>query len=310
MILCLGATPTVQRTMVFDRLVIDAVNRAGEVALYASGKSINVARVLHSIGRESLELGFIGGDSGKYIRDELDRQQVRHDFVTVEPSTRTCTTIIDKSGHTVTELVEESAAVGADAYESLFAKFATNFGRAKGVVLSGSLTPQGPVDFYHRCVSAAVAGEIPVVLDAKGEPLRRALPARPTVVKPNRVELEETVGVAINDDPSLRDAIRKLVDLGPQWVVVTNGSKPTVASDGRSFWEISTPKIDVVNPIGSGDSFAAGLAAGISDGQSVAEACRLAVACGAANAMTLRGGDVRLDDVNRLLSQITIRLRN
>ena len=43
MILCLGTTPTVQRTMTFAKLNIDAVNRAIEVKQTASGKSINVA---------------------------------------------------------------------------------------------------------------------------------------------------------------------------------------------------------------------------------------------------------------------------
>jgi hypothetical protein len=36
-ILCVGTTPTVQRTMVVDRLVIDEVNRAVEVKVHASG---------------------------------------------------------------------------------------------------------------------------------------------------------------------------------------------------------------------------------------------------------------------------------
>ena len=50
MILCIGTTPTVQRTMVFDRLTVDEVNRATEVTEYSSGKAINVARVLTQIG--------------------------------------------------------------------------------------------------------------------------------------------------------------------------------------------------------------------------------------------------------------------
>ena len=44
MILCVGTTPTVQRTIVLDRLELDGVNRAVEVKEYASGKSVNVAK--------------------------------------------------------------------------------------------------------------------------------------------------------------------------------------------------------------------------------------------------------------------------
>ena len=41
-----------------------------------------------------------------------------------------------------------------------------------------------------------------------------------------------------------------------------------------------------INPIGSGDSLAAGLASAILRGQRMPDAAKLGIACGAANAMT------------------------
>jgi tagatose 6-phosphate kinase len=144
------------------------------------------------------------------------------------------------------------------------------------------------------------------VLDAKGEPLKGALAQKPMVVKPNRGELEETVGFKIDSEDTLKDAMHRLTLAGPKWVVVTAGSAGTVVSDGKSFWRISTPVVRVVNPIGSGDSFAAGLMAGIVAGQSVQEACRLGNACGGANSMTSLAGHVNVPDVQALLGRIEI----
>ena len=62
MILCLGTTPTVQRTIFLKRLEIDAVNRAHSVIESASGKALNVARVLTTLGKPCVALGFAGGD--------------------------------------------------------------------------------------------------------------------------------------------------------------------------------------------------------------------------------------------------------
>ena len=62
MILCLGTTPTVQRSMTFAQIVADGVNRAKQVQEYASGKSVNVARILQTLGADPLEIGFAGGD--------------------------------------------------------------------------------------------------------------------------------------------------------------------------------------------------------------------------------------------------------
>jgi tagatose 6-phosphate kinase len=308
MIVCLGTTPTIQKTLTFDHVEIDAVNRARSVLQYASGKSVNVAKILHILGRDPLALGILGGDSGKFIRRALDRAGVRHDFLEVTPPTRTCTTVIDGATRTVTELVEESTAVPATIYEALLSKLRSllSDGDVQAVVLSGTLTPGAPVDFYANCVAAGAALNIPVVLDAKGEPLKRALAARPTVVKPNRRELADTVGAKVDTEESLKDAMREVVAAGPRWCIVTAGPASTIVSDGKSFWRVSSPKVPVVSPIGSGDSFAAGLTAGIVAGQSVPEACRLAAACGAANAMTPYSGHLRREDVELLLPQVEV----
>jgi tagatose 6-phosphate kinase len=309
MILCLGTTPVMQRTMVFERVHLDAVNRAAEVRETASGKSINVARVLHLLGEEVVATGFLGGDPGRFIRDDLRTAGVCHDFVTVGPKTRTCVTVIDRGdrdrgGGTVTELVEESKEVEKPAWGKLRGRVAEHLPRAKVMVLSGSLTPGAPQDFYGYCVKRATEYAVNTIVDASGEPLRRALPARPLVVKPNRSELARTLDAPIESDAALRDAIRQLVALGPHWVVVTQGKDGAVVSDGDRFWRVRPPRVAAVNPIGSGDALAAGLASAISRGQRLPEACRLGVACGAANAMTLTPADVRPDDVAELLQRV------
>ena len=100
--------------------------------------------------------------------------------------------------------------------------------------------------------------------------------------------------------------MKQLVSYGAQWVVVTRGTQSTLITDGRSFWEVTTPKVKVISAIGSGDSFAAGLAAGLKRGQDVPTACILAAACGSANAMTLHAGHIRVDDVEALSKQVSL----
>ena len=306
MLITLGTTPAVQRSMTFDRLTIDAVNRTGEVARYASGKAINAARVLTALNERVTTLGVAGGDAGRFLLADLDRIGVAHDFAAVDAETRTCITLIDRSNGTATELVEESKPVPDAAYGAMLDRLRVHVSSADGLLLAGSLTPGGPADFYADAVALAKGAGRFVLLDASGEPLRRALSSRPDVVKPNRSELAATTGVDIDSDAALRDAIRRLIDQGPAWAVVTAGGGSTVVSDGRTFWTVSTPAVAVVSPIGSGDSFAAGLLAGVARGQEVPEACRLAVACGAANAMTSKAGHVRRVDLHDLLPRVVL----
>jgi tagatose 6-phosphate kinase len=309
MIICLGTTPSVQRTMTFAKLAVDGVNRATSVREYASGKSTNVARVLHTLGADVLATGFLGGDAGKLYRADLDRSGIAHDFVEVAPPTRLCITVVDESAHTATELIEESKPVGRAAYGELEKKLADMINvklidRTAVLVLSGTLPPDARSRFYAYCVARAQP-MARVVLDAVGEPLLKALEWNPFVIKPNQSEVARTLGTTLDSEEALRGAMKQLIRLGAGWVVVTRGRAATLVSDGTSFWKIETPQVQVVSAIGSGDAFAAGLAAGLSRGDDVPQACALGVACGAANAMTADAGHVRRDDVESLYRNLT-----
>ncbi len=52
------------------------------------------------------------------------------------------------------------------------------------------------------------------------------------------------------------------------------GKGAALAFDGKIFWRIVTPRIHVVNPIGSGDAFTAGLVWRLVRGDDLGEACR------------------------------------
>jgi len=298
MILCVGTTPVFQRTMKFERLRLDEVNRAVEVTEYASGKAINVARVAHTLGEEIIVTGFLGGDTGKFIRADLAACGVANDFVDVAPKTRTCITILDQHHQHVTELVEEAQRVERQAWEQLDAKIDELLPRAKMMVLSGSLPPHAPDDFYARCVRKANGRGVRTIVDASGPPLIAALGARPMIVKPNRAEFTRTFGAS--------EIPPRVSGDGAEWVVVTEGKAGASVSDGKHSWRIGSPQVQAVNPIGSGDAVAAGLAVALVRGQAMPDACRLAIACGAANAMTPKAGHVLPADVELLQQKVDV----
>jgi tagatose 6-phosphate kinase len=315
MILCIGPTPAAQRVMVFRKLALDSVNRAVTTLDGAAGKSINVAKVLKALGEAPAAAGFLGGDRGHELRALLEARGIQGEFVEVEARTRQCITVVDESAGTQTELVEESRPVSPSDYEQLFnlihgllspALSSEGGGGAasRAVVMSGTLTPGGPADFYFRCaVLAHEAGAISVV-DAQGATLIEALKARPCLVKPNRAELALTVGRELKDEPALAGAMRELHNCGAQRVVVTSGKEATLAFDGSVFWRIVPPQITAANPIGSGDAFTAGLIWRLLRGEDLGEACRWAAAAGAANALSLMPGELEKGDVDRLVAGV------
>lgn len=303
-ILCVGTTPAVQRTMRFRRLRVDEVNRAIEVLESPAGKSINVVQVLATLGKPVIAAGFLGGDSGRMIRDSLESKGVVLEFVEVPFRTRTCTTAIDIEQGTTTELVEESQVVADEYWHQLLDRIAAAVSRSAAMVLSGGLSPGAPQDFYARCCEAAKGYGIPVVLDTRGEPLRLAMPYRPALVKPNRAELGEMVAEPVETEAQLREAVEHLLQRGAQTALITMGAKGAVLAAGEGFWTLAAPKVVLNNPIGSGDSVAAGYTAGLVDGLPIVDCAILGIACGSANAMTPVPGCVHLDDVQRLRGEI------
>jgi tagatose 6-phosphate kinase len=302
-ILCIGATPTAQRSMIFPTLTIDAVNRATEVYEYASGKSLNVARVLLVLGAMPIATGFLGGPRGEYCRKQLDEIGLHHDFVTVDAPTRLCTTVIDSATGTVTELVEESQAVALEKWAELDGKIESLLPGSGFVVFSGSLPPGAPGDLYNRWLAMAERAGVRPIIDARGEPLRQAMQRRGAIIKVNRDELAATLHADLSGGQSLIDAMR--ASLPPKGIIViTDGSDGAYASDGKTFVRIRPPKIKALNPVGSGDAFAAGLAAGLEAGQPLDDSCRLATAAAASNALSPRAGDVRKAEVVELLDQV------
>ena len=306
-VLCLGTTPCAQRVLLFRQLVMDAVNRAGTTLDVASGKSINVAKVLKVLGEPPVAVGFIGGDRGEFIRAAMTRQGIDCEFVKVTAQTRQCITVIDESAGTHTELVEESQAVEPAEGDKLMAIVRRRISGCRAAVMSGTIAPGAPVDLYFQCTRLAEAAGALSVVDAQKAPLLEALKAGPGLVKPNRPELAATVGRELEDDAAVMVAMRELGELGAQRVIVTAGKDPALAFDGRDFRRIIAPRIKAVNPTGSGDAFTAGLVWRLLRGDDLGEACRWAAAAGAANALTAPVGEVERAEVDRLVREVEVR---
>lgn len=296
MILCVGTTPTLQRTMVFDHLRIDEVNRAREVREYASGKSINVARVLTTCGEAALAAGFYGGKRGELLVDDLIASRIPHELIPVQSQSRLCATLIDRSTGHVTELVEESPPVTAEELAALEQVIAKHAKAASAMVFSGTLAPGVPADF---CASH-IDGRKPVIVDAKGEPMRLAMQKPGCIAKLNREEFEQTVGEALSPE-----ALRRHTPPDGM-MLVTMGREGAMACDREQVYRVHNPDIEVISPIGSGDAVAAGLAAAIVRGLPIEGRLALAIACGAANALTPDSGHLRRVDVESLTSQVQI----
>jgi 1-phosphofructokinase family hexose kinase len=283
-ILAAGLTPAWQQIMRFDGFRPGEVNRAIEVHRCASGKVLNVAVALAHLGTPCTALAPLGGPALDEIEREFSDWGICRRWIEVAAPTRVCTTILDSGTRAATELVENAPAMTASEVSRFADAFAELAAGARMAVLSGSLAEGVEPTFFHDLARAAPC---PLLLDVRGPELLAALGCRPLVVKPNRDELARTLGRDLTDDEQLRLAMAELNDRGAQWVVVSTGARPVWASSQGRYYRFQPSQVDVVNPIGSGDCLAAGIAWGLVGGLDPLSAIGLGIAAAAENVRQL-----------------------
>ncbi|MEI8018187.1 MAG: PfkB family carbohydrate kinase [Schlesneria sp.] len=284
MILAAGLTPAWQQILSFRRFIPGEVNRAQQAVWCGSGKVLNVGCALHHLGVQSKTLCLVGGNSGEQICADFQSMNIPVRWVKSRIPTRVCTTILDETTKSTTELVENSNSIPLEELDLFLDAFVEESASAQVVVLSGSLPAGAPSDFYRLLLEKTSAK---AVLDIRGLELDATLSMRPYVVKPNREELARTVGRDFASELDLVAAMSELRDRGAEWVVVSQGAGPLLAVGPDGLIQIEIPKIDVCNPIGCGDCLAAGIAAGIDRNLTMYESLKLGIRSAAENASVL-----------------------
>ena len=161
---------------------------------------------------------------------------------------------------------------------------------APGVaILSGSLPPVVPKDFYARAVAAFKAQGWLTVLDASGEAMRLGLEAGPDFIKPNAEECEPLIGFVPKTPEEFARATAMLREKTAHVIISDGGAGAWF--DGEF---VPAPKVEVVDTTAAGDTLLAEFCwrmFGAETGEAplAPEAGRWAVAAGSA-ACTMPGG--------------------
>ncbi|WP_339912190.1 hexose kinase [Symmachiella dynata] len=294
MIIAAGLTPAWQQIVLLDRLQHGEVNRARAVHWCASGKVLNVGIALHHLGAEAKTISLVGGLPAHSIDAEFEQFGIARKWVPTAAATRVCTTVLEAETGIATELVENAAAVTEAELADFQSSFRNSATAADVILLAGSL-PAGTPETYYRDLITGIDAR--VIIDGRGAELAAALEAAPFLVKPNREELARTVGRELTSDDDLVAAMRELNAAGAQWVLVTQGAQAVWLTSATECLRFQPPAISSVNPIGSGDSLAAGIGWGLANGDDITRAVQLGIAAGVENALQLLPGRVAANAV-------------
>jgi 6-phosphofructokinase 2 len=173
------------------------------------------------------------------------------------------------------------------------------------VVVSGSLPPGVPDDFYAQVVRRERERGARVVVDSAGVPLRLAAREGAYLLKPNLRELESVVGRELLTEGDQEAAAREVLAHGPNDVVVVSlGAGGALLATRAATIRFRAPTVRIQSRVGAGDSMVAGIVHGLVRGDAIEAAMRLGIAAGAAAVMTPGSHLCRREDVERLVAEL------
>lgn len=293
MILTVTPNPAVDVTYVVGDLRRGESHRVTSVSRRPGGKGINVARVLHALGEQVAVLAPLGGPSGDYVADALAAEGITVLDVPIDGETRQTVTVVDGEA---TVLNEPGPPMTEAEYAALLAAVEAALPHASVLVVSGSSPAGAPEDLQARMVSAARVAGVPVIVDASGPALLRAVEEGPSAIKPNAEELLEATG---SDD--VLGAARLLAGRGVGCVVASLGHEGLLAVTTGDCWRVDPVPGVSGNPTGAGDAAVAGLARALAAGHGWDAAITEAGALGAAAVLSEVAGEVDLAAYRRFL---------
>jgi len=283
----------IDRTLTVPNFQRGHRHRASQGLTLAGGKGINVARALKTLGVPVVATGLVGGATGTRIVEALTQEAILNDFVRIEGESRTSTAVVDPTGGTYTEINEWGPVVAAEELETLLEKLHYLSQGADYVVFAGSLPRDVDDEFYAEAIRDLSRRHVAVALDCDGEPLRCGVEAEPLLVTPNQAEAESLVGHEFLDEEDFQVGLQRIAERGARNVIITTeqGCVALLRADREERrLRATAPQVDPVSDIGAGDVLLAGFLAARSQGRTLEEALRAAVAAGAASTLEIGAG--------------------
>jgi 1-phosphofructokinase family hexose kinase len=305
LIITLTPNTAIDYTLKTPRFVLGETIRTTESAWGMGGKPADAAWILGKLGYPCLALGFVGGENGRRMERMFQDHGVKTDFLQVEGETR-LNVVMVQPGKGQSTFTSTSLTVTPQQADEQLERFESYLPGAECAVLGGSLPAGAPRDFYEQAIRLANTARVPVIFDASGPALASGLSAQPSLIKPNRSEMEELMSCVVH---SLEEAVQAAVVVHEQHgtgVIVTLGDEGAIAvlDDGRYF--IPPVTVSTESTAGAGDGVLAGMAMAYYRKEPLHKGLYYGFALAGAVVQTLATADFEISDYERMLACVII----
>ena len=246
--------------------------------IFPGGKGANQAVALAKLGAPVEMVGAIGDDVlGRRYEEILEGLGIGSGGVARRPGVSTGTASIEVSAAGENHIV---IVAGANAsVDPGYVESKRSVIESCGLLL---LQLEIPIESVAAAAKIAFAAGIPVVLDpAPARDLPPELYPMLASITPNETEAMQLTGEDTSTDGGIERAGRRLLERGTRCAIVKAGARGAFIVRAEGSVRIPGFDVLVVDTVAAGDSFNAGLAYAMGEGESLERAVRFANAVGA-----------------------------
>lgn len=303
-IVTLTMNPAIDQTSTAPFITNNAKLRCSSPHYDPGGGGINVARAVTTLGGTATAVYPVGGCEGNLFVRLLDEQGIAHRGITMEGSTRINLSVIDEATGRQYRFNMPGAPMREQEWRQCLQTLA-DLPAPGFLVLSGSLPPGVPSDFYRQAAAVVAGTGCKVIVDTSGEALTTAVRDGVFLIKPNLRELGELAGRKIENEDDLVHTARSLIEADRcEVVVVSLGAAGAFYVAQAEDEHIFAPLVPVRSRVGAGDSMVAGITLSLARSEPMHHAVRFGIAAGAAAVMRPGTELSRRDDTERLFDRM------
>lgn len=312
MILTLTLNPSIDYLYKIDRFHLGHQNRFQPPAKMVGGKGINAGRTASILGSDVLSTTVLAGQTGHEIKERLKNEGFHSCFFEVPGESRNAITIMHDN-NIQTEIVERGPYIDFVTEQKVLQHLlllCRLIPEIKVIVLAGSANSDNQ-KLYQQFVTQIYqhkAKDIKIITDISGHQLTNLLKEGPLpyLIKPNIHEFSAFIGKSLSHKEQLPPYLDSPIIKDLPLIIISCGSEGAIAKHYDQIYDLTIPKIELVNPTGSGDATVGGAAYAMDQGLPIEEVLKYAMAAGVANAMEEAVGFVQANYVAALLKEIQI----
>ncbi len=300
----LTLNPTIDVAYEVDRMFHTHKMRTRKEHYDPGGGGINVARVFVRLGGNARCYYLSGGATGPALDGLLDLHQLVRERIAIKGHTRVSTAVLELESGKEYRFVPPGPAVAPEEWQECLDRLAA--ANCDYLVVSGSLPPGVPDDFYARVAAIAAPRGIRVVLDSSGTGLREGLAGGNVfLVKPSIGELRQLTGEKLEGIEAVAAAAMDIVGKGQaELVAVTLGHEGALLAREAGTLFLPALAIEAKSAVGAGDSFLSAMVFALASGRDEVEAFRFGIAAGAAAVLTAGTDLCHPEDIRRLYADV------